>query len=138
MGWNQRGILGDHVGMPFPPTASARRRVRLTAAAAAAAALLGGCGSSAPPAPTGPDTVVVANFDFTPADLTVHVGDTVTWEFRQPDAPHNVVSLTDPVLFASGAPKGSGTFRFTFHQVGTFPYTCQVHPAMRGTVTVTP
>ncbi|SRR5579871_6357700 len=108
--------------------------VMLTAALAAC----GSSGSSAPPTTLGPNDVEVANFAFTPSTLTVKAGTTVTWHFNQPSAPHNVVSLSAPQLFNSGTPKGKGTFSFTFTTPGTYPYLCQVHPAMRGTIVVTP
>jgi plastocyanin len=100
---------------------------------------LAGCGgSSGTTAKLGPDDVEVADFTFAPPTLTVPVGTTVTWHFDQPSAPHNVVSLTTPVLFNSGGPKGKGTYSFTFTAPGTYPYVCQIHPTMRGTIIVTP
>ncbi len=101
-------------------------------------AACGGSGSSSPPTTLGPNDVEVANFAFTPSTLTVKAGTTVTWYFNQPSAPHNVVSLSTPQLFNSGTPKGKGTFSFTFTAPGTYPYLCQVHPTMRGTIVVTP
>jgi plastocyanin len=62
----------------------------------------------------------------------------VTWEFHQPDAPHNVVSLSGPSAFNSGVPQGHGTFQYTFNATGTYTYDCQVHPNMTGTIIVTP
>jgi plastocyanin len=109
-------------------------------AIAAIATLLVGCGGGSSSAPTtlGPNDVLVANFSFSPATLTVTAGTTVTWRFDEPSAPHNVVSLTTPVLFNSGTPKGTGTYSFTFTTPGTYPYVCQVHPSMKGTIVVTP
>jgi plastocyanin len=98
----------------------------------------GGSGSSGPPTTLGPNDIEVADFTFAPPTLTVKVGTTVTWHFDQPSAPHNVVSLTTPVLFNSGTPKGTGTYSFTFTTPGTFPYLCQIHPEMKGTIIVTP
>jgi plastocyanin len=98
----------------------------------------GGSGSSRPPTTLGPNDIEVADFTFAPPTLTVKVGTTVTWHFDQPSAPHNVVSLTTPVLFNSGTPKGTGTYSFTFTTPGTFPYLCQIHPSMKGTIIVTP
>jgi plastocyanin len=98
----------------------------------------GGSGSSGPPTTLGPNDIEVADFTFAPPTLTVKAGTTVTWHFDQPSAPHNVVSLTTPVLFNSGTPKGTGTYSFTFITPGTFPYLCQIHPSMKGTIIVTP
>jgi len=97
-----------------------------------------GSGASSPPTTLGPNDVDVANFAFTPSTLTVKAGTTVTWHFDQASSPHNVVSLSTPQAFNSGTPKGKGTYSFTFATPGTYPYLCQVHPTMRGTVVVTP
>ena len=85
---------------------------------------------------------------FTPADLTINVGDTVRWVWRS--SGHSVVSGTDgnadnqfcspsntgcdnPPLSSNGF-----TFEHTFTQPGTFPYYCSVHFSlgMTGTITV--
>ena len=110
---------------------------------AAGVLVLGACGGSGSPAaapagPAGPDHVTVANFAYSPDALTVHVGDTVTWDFHQPEAPHNVVSGSGADEFNSGAPQGHGQFAHRFTQAGTYSYVCTVHPSMKGTVTVTP
>jgi plastocyanin len=97
-----------------------------------------GCGGGGSTVKVGPEQVLVANFAFTPTNLTVHVGDTVTWVFDQPEAPHNVFSTSGPVHFQSTGYQGTGTFAFRFTQPGTYAYTCQVHPNMLGTITVTP
>ena len=112
------------------------------AVAACFAALAGltacGGGGSTPAALPAPNTVTAANFAFTPETLTVAPGTTVTWQINQPDAPHNVVSLSGPTSFNSGVPKGKGTFTYTFTQPGTYIYDCQIHPNMKGTIVVTP
>lgn len=113
------------------------RTIMLVVAVTGSAALAG-CGSGSSPAvAAGPDHVAVANFAFSPSSLTVHVGDTVTWDFDQPDAPHNVANGSGADQFASGAPQGHGHFSHRFTQAGTFAYICVVHPSMRGSVTVT-
>jgi plastocyanin len=123
--WKFRAVLGEH--------GDVRRAVLLLAV------IVGGvaCGGGGPSAAPALNTVLVANFAFTPNTITVHAGDTVTWEFHQADAPHNVVSTSGPVSFRSGGLQGSGTYRHTFSQVGTYTYVCQVHLDMRGTVIVT-
>jgi plastocyanin len=71
---------------------------------------------------------------FNPAEVSVGVGDTVTWTNNDSVA-HDVTADS----FSSGEPGGmmSGdTFEHTFEEAGTFDYVCTVHPGMEGTVTV--
>lgn len=94
----------------------------------------------------GPDDVSIVDKTFVPPDLTVQVGDTVTWTVTQAIAePHSVTSGTDASdpnnakLFDSGINlRNNGDhFSYTFTTAGTFPYYCQVHPTvMKGTITV--
>ena len=81
------------------------------------------------------------NTCFTPYTIEISVGDTVTW--TNPDtAAHTVVSgvdFTDPdlgSLFDSGLILPSNSFSHQFDEAGTFPYTCKVHPHMKGIVQV--
>ncbi len=109
------------------------------AVSAALATALSACGSGSSPAvAAGPNHVLVANFAFSPSSLSVRVGDSVTWDFDQPDAPHNVANGAGSDQFASGAPQAHGHFTYRFTQVGTVHYVCVVHPSMRGSVIVTP
>jgi amicyanin len=84
-----------------------------------------------------PTTVAVeiAGFAYSPASITVAVGDTVTWT-NQDNVAHNVVakdgSWTSPML-AQGQ---SWSHKFT--AAGSVDYICSIHPAMKGTVVVTP
>jgi plastocyanin len=74
------------------------------------------------------DTIMVdadTNF-FSPAQVTVAVGDTVTWTFN---GLHTVTSGANGMpdgLFDSGF-QSSGTFSFTFTAAGDFPYYCSLH-----------
>ncbi len=81
-------------------------------------------------------TVSVADFAFTPATLTIQQGQTVNWIFKGPNN-HTVSDSTGIGLFDSGitAP-GSTPFTVTFPSAGSYPYMCQLHPTMRGTVRV--
>ena len=54
--------------------------------------------------------VTIDNFTFTPAEVKVKVGDTVTWT-NHDDIPHTVVSAGK---FRSKAMDTDGTFSFTF------------------------
>jgi plastocyanin len=71
---------------------------------------------------------------FNPAEVTVSVGDTVTWT-NNDTVEHDVTADG----FSSGEPGGMApgdTFDHTFQEAGTFDYVCTVHPGMEGTVTV--
>ena len=78
-------------------------------------------------------TVDLSNFSFSPATLTVKVGDTVAWTNKDPVA-HTVTS--DSGLFNSGDLAPSATFSFTFSNAGTFTYHCAIHTYMKGTIVV--
>jgi len=75
---------------------------------------------------------------YIPAEVTVSVGDTVTWS-NDDTAAHTVTSGTpgapdgtfDSSLFMAGA-----TFDVTFDTAGEYDYFCMVHPWMTGKVQV--
>jgi plastocyanin len=131
--------------MTFSRGAATRGTVVLRAATALAVAALALAVPIAGLA-AGPDDVSIIDKTFVPPDLTVHVGDTVTWSVTQAIAePHSVTSGTDASdpnnakLFDSGINlRNNGDhFSYTFTTAGTFPYYCQVHPTvMKGTITV--
>lgn len=107
----------------------------------ASTALLTACGSddeSSSPAPAsgeaGGRTVTMKDLQFSPKQLTVKVGEEVTWVNAEP-IPHNVVNTKegeDPEseLFGEG-----GTYKFTPQEAGTIKYVCTIHPGMEGTLT---
>ena len=77
--------------------------------------------------------VNIVGLTFDPADLTIEVGDTVTWV--NDGGVHNVVGDG----FTSGPPSNDlWTYSYTFHHGGDYPYVCEVHEdaGMVGTVTV--
>jgi plastocyanin len=76
--------------------------------------------------------VMIDNFTFEPAQLTVKVGTTVTWTNRD-DIPHTIVSAGK---FRSKTMDTDGTFSFTFTTAGEYKYFCSLHPHMTGTVKV--
>ena len=77
--------------------------------------------------------VVVQNFMFSPATLTVSAGATVTWA-NMDNEPHTVVS--DAGLFRSGAMDTNDSFSFKFDKPGTYHFTCSIHPQMVGAIIV--
>ncbi len=80
--------------------------------------------------------MTINSFAFMPATITVPVGTRVVWTNQQPQASHTVTSDTAGI-FDSGTFQTGATFAFTFNQVGTFAYHCNIHPNMHGTVVVT-
>lgn len=120
----------------------------LVLAVLAAAACGGGGGDSTtgpgnpgnPGNPGGPSTnpqqtssVTVGNNLFSPADIQVPVGTTVTWTWDASAATHNV-TFGDGV--GSGDKGANATFTRTFGAAGTFQYQCTLHPGMSGSVLV--
>jgi plastocyanin len=99
---------------------------------------MSGTPASAPPAaaqPVATDAVVIQNFAFAPAMITITAGTTVHWTNKDTDA-HTVTS--DTGLFGSAAlPTGAG-YAHTFTKPGTYSYHCSIHPFMVATVVVQP
>ncbi len=121
-------------------------RLWLCLAAAFAAAVWIGCQRS----PNGPrDTaqaiavdqvatsneIVIDNFTFSPAKLTIPIGGTVHWVNRD-DVPHTVTSSKRPRTFDSGALDTDDQFAHQFDVAGTYDYFCAVHPHMTGQIIV--
>jgi len=85
------------------------------------------------PAANGRD-VVIDNFSFAPAALSVLVGSTVTWT-NHDDVPHNVVSTEQK--FKSPVLDTDQKFSRQFNDAGVYKYFCGLHPRMTGEVKVT-
>ncbi|KOX48190.1 MULTISPECIES: cupredoxin domain-containing protein [Streptomyces] len=132
--------------MPFPFPAGA---VRLAAAGACALALTtlpgcsdggggGGDGATEPasrsPASAGTQ-VTIKDFTFQPASLTVSPGAKVTVVNK--DSTTHTLTASKGGSFDTGdiAPGRSATFTAP-STAGDFPYTCTIHPFMKGTLTV--
>ena len=79
-------------------------------------------------------SVEIADMAFTPGDLTVNVGDTVTWTNADPGMVHTVTSTSG--AFDSGDLDEGESYSVTFTAPGTYAYLCTPHPFMTGTVTV--
>jgi plastocyanin len=114
------------------------------------AAFLAGCGrnpagtdpASAAPAEgtaaapeAAPDQVVIDNFAYQPATLTVKAGTKVTWVNRD-DVPHTATSTARPKRFDSRTLDTDDQFSHVFTAPGTYEYFCAVHPNMTGRVIV--
>lgn len=132
-----------------------RRRETLVVVGAGVVGSLSGCLSG----PSFPDADVIAGADgrnvFEPAELTVAVGETVTWGFAsaghnvccRPDDNNGARLPPDAERFASYSPGGSpddsfvprgGTYEHAFDVPGQYDYVCIPHDdlGMTGTIVV--
>jgi plastocyanin len=116
--------------------------IALSMAAAALALVLAACGSSTASAPAaqsaggvataaGP-TLTIADFAFSP--LTVKAGETVT--VVNSDSVDHTVTLATANLDVNVPGGGSATFTAPATP-GDYALTCDFHPSMKGTLTVT-
>jgi hypothetical protein len=71
------------------------------------------------------------DFSFSPATITVNVGESVTW-VNAGEEPHNAVGDSFSTSLLTPGKSGSKSFS----TAGTFSYVCTVHPQMKGTVKV--
>jgi plastocyanin len=75
----------------------------------------------------------LGNRAYTPDDLEIAVGTTVTWT-NTDSVDHT--STSDGSGWNSGSIAPGGQFSFAFQSAGTFSYHCAIHPGMIGTVVV--
>ena len=82
------------------------------------------------------ETITIQNFKFNPDKLTAKVGDKLTVTNLDQGTPHSFTA--DDNSFDTGIfQKSDGAKTVTLSKAGTFPYHCQVHNFMKGTITVT-
>lgn len=84
-------------------------------------------------ATSGQNAVSIQNFTFSPATLTVKVGDKVTWT-NQDSVGHSATA--DDNSFDTGVLSRGQSGSVTFSKAGTYTYHCSVHPTMKGTIIV--
>jgi plastocyanin len=110
------------------PSLTAIRAVTFVAATAALLTL-------GAPSPTraAEHAVQIADSAFSPATMTISVGDTVTWT-NADGRPHTVTS--DGGAFDSGNLDEGQAFSFTFSEPGTYTYHCNYHGEMQATIVV--
>ena len=103
-----------------------------TASSAPAAA---GGGASDDGGSGGGETVSLAGFAFSPSELTIPAGTTVTFTDT---ANHTVTEGTDGEAVADPIvdEDGGSDIEVTFDEPGTYNITCKIHPDMNMTITV--
>jgi len=88
-----------------------------------------------PIAAPGPSQVMIDNFAFGPATLTVAAGTEVVW-INEDEEPHTVTASGDKPLFKSPPLDTHDKFSFVFKKPGTYAYFCALHPRMWGIIIV--
>jgi amicyanin len=80
--------------------------------------------------------VTINNFAFSPDNITVKAGATVTWT-NDDNVPHQIVAdAADQTDFKSDVLYTGQAYSYTFNKAGKFGYHCQIHPSMKATVIV--
>jgi plastocyanin len=84
--------------------------------------------------------VSMENVQFSPQDITVGAGETITFTNNE-SIPHDVQKTSGPGDEFSSGPSGGmqqgDTFELTLDEAGEYEYVCNVHaPGMTGTITV--
>ena len=78
--------------------------------------------------------VAIADFTYTPPDLHIQPGDTVTWTNNGPSE-HTVTAKDGS--YDSDTMSVDETFSHTYPKAGTYDYICSLHPdQMQGTIVV--
>jgi plastocyanin len=79
-------------------------------------------------------TVLIQNFKFKPAQITIKRGTRVVW-INKDTSPHTATA-NNGRSFDSGRLRSEQRFSHTFRREGKKPYHCELHPHMKGSVTV--
>lgn len=92
---------------------------------------------SSSPAPSGEaasaEKVKIVEFTYQPDPVVVGTGGKVVWQ-NEDAAPHTATA--DDGSFDTGTIEQGKIGSETFKEAGTYPYFCEIHPDMRGTVEV--
>jgi plastocyanin len=78
--------------------------------------------------------VTIKDLKFAPAKLTIKTGETVVWTNKD-DNDHNVTA-DDGSFKTDDNLRPGDSFKHTFDKKGKFPYSCTLHPRMKGIVLV--
>ncbi len=85
---------------------------------------------------TSTGAITIKNMMFTPSQISIQKGGTVTWT-NNDSTTHTVVDdLSNVGGPSSGDIQPGSTYSFTFNKTGSFQYHCSIHPSMRGTIVV--
>lgn len=79
------------------------------------------------------NVINITGLTFSPQNLTIKIGTTVTW-INQDPFPHTATA--DDGSFDTGVIQSNQRASVTFDKAGTFPYHCTPHPFMKATIEV--
>jgi plastocyanin len=79
-------------------------------------------------------TVLIQNFSFKPAKVTIKRGTKVRWINK--DSTAHTATANNPRSFDSGRLGKGQSYTHTFKSAGKKPYHCEIHPDMRASVVV--
>jgi len=91
----------------------------------------------AAPAEAAAYNVVIKQYAYSPASLTIDQGDTVTWT-NQDSVQHDVMVTAGAAMVHSPMLSQGQSWSHTFTTAGSYSYICSVHPDMKASVTVRP
>ena len=95
------------------------------------------CDAQIPSEAFGSTIVVIRDFTFVPAQVRIRPGTKVTWVNCGAPGSDAHTSTADAGSWNSGLLAPGATYTREFPAAtGAFPYHCEPHPGMRGTVTV--
>lgn len=95
-----------------------------------------GCNVQLPPDAFGSSVVIVRDLAFNPAQVSIKAGTKVTWVNCDGPGLDSHTSTSDTGVWSSTLLPSGATFTREFPAAGAFPYHCETHPGMTGTVTV--
>jgi len=76
--------------------------------------------------------VSIENFEFGPLFVNINIGESIAWK-NEDSVIHDVTM--DNGLFDVDINPGEN-FTYTFNNIGTYEYHCDIHPSMKGTIKV--
>ena len=80
--------------------------------------------------------ILIQDYKFTPALMTVKAGTTVKWINREKRSTHSVL-FSGPGGFESERMFPGESWQRRFDTPGSYPYGCGPHPEMKGAIVVT-
>jgi plastocyanin len=92
--------------------------------------------SSAPHVRAAEHVVTINELRYEPAKVEIKAGDTVVWKNKD-ERDHTVTAdKKAPDAFKSGKVASGDTYKRKFTKAGSYAYSCDYHPRMKGTVVV--